>query len=199
VYDRDGGWRESFGEGDALVRPTSLAVDDARNRLLVTETKGHRLSVYTLDGVLVKRIGKRGGAPGEFNFPFDVAVGSDGFMYVVDAGNFRVTVFDADGNPVNQFGAPGDYPGTFARPKGIALDSDGNIYVADAAFGNFQIFNQRGQPLLYVGEGGRGPGQFLLPADIAFDDDRLYVVDQLNRRLQVFKYYRYGKEGKPTN
>jgi hypothetical protein len=40
-----------------------------------------------------------------------------------------------------------------------------------------------------VGEGGIQPGQFSVPAGIAVDnDDRIYVVDQLNARVQVFQY-----------
>jgi len=34
--------------------------------------------------------GRQGPGPGEFHYPFDVAVDSDGFVYVTDTGNHRV-------------------------------------------------------------------------------------------------------------
>jgi len=75
------------------------------------------------------------------------------------------------------------------------VDSEGHIYVADAAFDNFQIFDQEGRLLLFVGQAGSGPGQFHLPAGLYIDEeDRIYVVDQFNRRVQVFQYLKYPEE-----
>jgi DNA-binding beta-propeller fold protein YncE len=124
------------------------------------------------------------------NLPRDVAVGTDGLLYVVDGGNFRVQVFDSEGKFLRTFGGIGRRTGQFARPKEIAVDRQGNLYIVDTAFANVQIFNPEGQLLLNVA--GRGeadaPGKFMLPSGIAVDaDGRIYMVDQFYRKLEVFR------------
>lgn len=180
---------------ESLGNPGGLAVDDKNRRLVLTDVMNHTVKVVTFDGEEIFSFGSRGVAPGEFNFPYDVAVGPDGKIYVVDSGNFRVQVFDEEGAVLGTFGSVGTLPGQFARPKGIELDSDGNIYVVDAAFGNFQIFDPLGRVRLAVGSNGFEPGQFTLPIGIGIDwDDKIYVVDQLNRRVQIFQYLKYPDE-----
>jgi hypothetical protein len=61
--------------------------------------------------------------------------------------------------------------------------------VSDAAFSNFQVFNPEGKLLMFVGDLGPAPGQFWLPAGLYIDkEDRIYVADQFNLRVQVFRY-----------
>jgi len=59
----------------------------------------------------------------------------------------------------------------------------------DAAFDNFQIFNEKGKLLLYIGSFGSAPGHFILPAGMYIDkNDKIYVVDSINGRVEVFQY-----------
>ncbi|MEK6713487.1 MAG: 6-bladed beta-propeller [Nitrospirota bacterium] len=86
----------------------------------------------------------------------------------------------------------------FSKPKGIALDSEGHIYVVDAAFNNVQIFDQEGRLLLPFGEMGNKPGLFWLPAGMDIDDDNnIYVADQYNRRINVYKFLGSGDSTTP--
>ncbi|MFC1619935.1 6-bladed beta-propeller, partial [Candidatus Neomarinimicrobiota bacterium] len=56
-------------------------------------------------------------------------------------------------------------------------------------FNAFQIFDEQGNLLLVVGSSGYLPGQFNLPAGLFIDDeDKIYVVDTMNRRVQIFQY-----------
>jgi len=175
-----------------LNSPAGIAVDRKNERLIISDTRNHKLFIYGLDGRLIKTIGGRGKRPGRFNFPYGVAVDREGRIYVVDSGNFRLQILDEEGNFIKSIGSVGTVPGRFARPKGVALDSEGHIYVLDTAFGNFQIFDLEGRTLLAVGRNGRGPGEFMLPSSIYIDEnDQIYVVDQLNRRVQIFQYLKY--------
>jgi len=70
------------------------------------------------------------------------------------------------------------------------VDSEGQSYVVDGTFNCYQIFNEKGQVLTFVGVGGwGGGGLFMSPSGLYIDEnDKIYVVDVLNKRVQVFQY-----------
>lgn len=189
VFDRAGEFVTAMGAAGELHTPTGIGLDERRRRIYVVDTRKHNIAVYDFEGRRVSTIGERGSAPGQFNFPTNLAVGGDGRIYVTDSMNFRVQILAPDGSSLKSFGSNGDRPGQFSRAKGIAVDSDGHIYVVDAAFNNYQIFDQDGQLMLYVGSIGQEEGQFWLPAGAYMGpDDLLYIVDQYNFRIQMFQY-----------
>jgi DNA-binding beta-propeller fold protein YncE len=191
-YAPDGTLAVAIGHDGEFDNPAGIAIDGPRQLVYIADTKKHRVFCYsTVDGSPVRAIGRRGSDPGEFNFPTNIAVDSQGRLYVSDTLNFRIQSFDPEGKLLNVFGTLGDTPGSLNRPKGIGVDADGHIYVADTSFNNFQIFDQAGQLLLYVGAVGSGAGEFYLPAGLFVDGrDRIYVADQGNGRVQVFQYLR---------
>jgi DNA-binding beta-propeller fold protein YncE len=78
------------------------------------------------------RFGSPGRGEGQFNGPADVAVSSNGALWVLDRGNDRVEEFNEAGEYVRQFGSAGTGEGQFDRPAALALDSSGDIWVLDA-------------------------------------------------------------------
>lgn len=192
VYDNTGNLTASLTKiGDeTIANPAGLAIDAGRNRLLIADSRGHRIFAAEL-GQLNRGIsyGKRGEADDEFNFPNSVTVDHLGQIYVTDMLNFCVKVFDKDFKFIKRIGEHGTGFGMFDRPKGVALDSQNNIYVVDSSFSNFQIFNGDGQLLLFVGGFGVEPGSFRLPSGIHIDGkNRIYVSDQVNSRVQIFQF-----------
>jgi DNA-binding beta-propeller fold protein YncE len=170
-----------------LTRPSGLAV--LGDRIYIADTQRHHVVICDQRGGFVSKFGKRGAAPGEFNFPTHLAAGPGNRVLVTDSMNARIEIFDADGQFQRVIGGPGDGPGHFSRPKGVAVDSAGHIYVVDALFDNVQIFDDQGRLLLNVGEAGSDPGQFWLANGIAISrDNDIYVADSYNHRVQVFKY-----------
>jgi DNA-binding beta-propeller fold protein YncE len=186
VFNADGscqgGWPLPSGS-----RPAGLAADPGRSRLYVVDVGGHQVLGFDLQGREVLRVGSRGAAAGEFNYPTFAAVDAAGDLYVTDALNFRVQIFDPGGRPIAVFGRQGDGSGQMARPKGIGVDRDGHIYLVDALFDAVQMFDRQGRYLMVFGGRGRGPGQLWLPSGLAVDGDRIYVADSYNRRVQVFR------------
>jgi len=195
VYDSLGLFQRMVGDPAELERPTGVAVSRDGERIYVIdrahyESDQHSVVVYDKAVKKLQVIGSRGSAEGQFNVPVPGAVGADGTLYVLDAGNFRVQAFDRDGKFLRSFGRPGKDFGNFARPRGIAVDDEGNIYVSDASFNNFAIFNPDGQLLLAIGQGAReaNPGQYGSLNGIAVDETgRVYVVDQLFNKVEVFR------------
>lgn len=203
VFDKDGNYLRRIGGAKWFARLASVTVDPKGDRMYVVDVGGvkskeHRVRVFDpVTGRHLFDFGTRGSGPGELNFPYDVAVGKEGRLYVVDSGNFRVQVFDRDGKYLKSFGGVGRQPGNFARPKEIATDAEGNVYVVDTAFGNFQIFNPEGELLMFIGQRDErdGPAKYMLPSGIHVDEDgRVYFVDQWFKKIDVFRPVRLSPE-----
>jgi len=172
-----------------LARPTGLALDRPSGRIYLVDTGSHEVKVFARDGALLRRFGRRGTGPGEFNYPTMIWMNDSGEILVTDSMNFRTQVFDSAGNFLRQFGEAGDGAGHQAQPKGIATDSNGHVYIVDSMMHAVQIFDSSGTFLYRLGFRGEAPGQFWLPAGIFIGDrDTIYVADSYNSRIQVFRY-----------
>ena len=192
VFDRQGGYKFSFGSG-ILQRPSGIAYSHTPEKVYVADAKRHVITIFDRQGKFLGELGSRGSGRGYFNFPTHLWADKEGKLYVSDTLNYRIQVFTSDGKFLLAFGQHGDRPGYFAHPCVLATDSFGNIYVADKQFENIQIFSSRGQILMAVGGEGHGPGQFWLPAGIFIDDnDRIFVADSFNKRIQVLQLLEGG-------
>ena len=195
VYDHLGLFLRSIGSKEELEKPTGVAVSADGDRIYVIDrsdnaSTNHRVVAYNAEGKKLFVIGRRGLMDGQFNVPVQGAVGPDGTLYVLDAGNFRVQAFDRDGKFLRAWGKIGNNIGDFARPRGIAVDDEGNVYVTDATFANVQLFNPQGQLLLTIGTESEKdrPGYFKVPAGVAVDETgRMYVVDQFFNKVEIIR------------
>lgn len=190
VYRMDPQRKElaAWPAGRRFGQPVGIARSPVDGRIWVVETARHRIFILDREGRPVDSVGRRGTAPGEFNYPTSLWIDRKGQVYVVDALNFRIQVFSPEGKCISAFGKQGDCSGTFARPKGIAVDSQGNIFVADALFHTVQVFSLKGDFLFSVGRQGHGQGEFWMPSGIFIDEnDNIYVADSYNGRVQVFR------------
>ena len=79
--------------------------------------------------------------------PRDVAIDSDGNIYVLDAGNFRIQKYSPEGNYLDTYGRRGQGPGEFENPVSIDIDSDGNISVADQGNNRVIVLSPEGREL----------------------------------------------------
>ena len=200
VFDDLGLFKYAIDLGRSFTHPVAVAVNPDGSLIYVVDrgdvgNADHKVVAYTPDGSERYRIGSRGEEAGQFNIPLAAAVGTDGTLYVADAGNFRIQALDRRGQYRFSFGGPGLETGRFSRPRGIALDGEGNIYVSDAGFNNVQIFDADGRLLMPLGRlsSEAGPGNYSLIAGIAVDEtNRLYIVDHFFKKIDVFR--RLGDE-----
>ena len=158
------------------------------------------------DGRVVRRWGRQGAGPGEFDVRRadgnpgygNIAVASDGRVYVADGSNHRVQVFDTRSGTaklVKSWGQQGHEPGQLKYPYDILLDDaalagDASGYVYLCEFGNHRVqkFTPNGQFVGMFGKNGRREGELDQPWGIARDSrDRMYVLDTYNHRVQRFR------------
>lgn len=178
-------------ECSGVTRPSGLTI--CGETLFVADVGEHGIEAFDLKGTLLRRFGKRGTGPGEFNAPTHITSDVKNRLIVTDSLNSRIQILDLEGRHLATLGGPGDSTGRFGRPKGVAVDSFGHIYVTDALSDTVQVFDGNGQFLLNWGEAGSASGEFWMPSGIAVGaKNEIFVADSYNRRIQVFQYV--GKE-----
>src|SRR5712671_2028580 len=133
---------------DALTEPCSVLVAP-NGDIFITE--GHsgqgekatpdtvaRISRFTKDGKFIKSFGKWGSGPVEFRTPHDIAMDSQGRLYVADSESNGVAPHPGwkrgirignlkDGKVQYRIPDPLEMKGTSAA-EGVAVDAKGNVY-----------------------------------------------------------------------
>ena len=125
------------------------------------------------------------------NYPVDLAIGTQGRVYVLcheeGSYNTRIARITLDDEFLGAIGGVGKGDGQFIWPTGILLDREENLFVSDSGLHRITIMNTEGEFIGKWGEHGSGDGQLDRPAGIAFDaDENVYVVDTMNHRIQKF-------------
>jgi DNA-binding beta-propeller fold protein YncE len=189
VLDARGEPRGVIGRG-ALQRPTGVARDAQRARLYVADSVAHDIKVFDeRDGKLLRTIGRRGVAAGEFNLPSHLAFVADE-LYVTDTLNSRIQVLDGEsGEPRRSLGSRGLLLGQLVRPKGVGVDSDGNIYVIESFYDSLLVYSRQGEFLMPIGGTGKATGRFYLPSGVWVDGrNRVHIADMFNGRVVLFQF-----------
>ncbi len=207
-YSGDGGPAASA----MIDNPTGVAVDAAGNVYFTDDTNSRIRKVTISSGVVTtiagngKSIysGDNGPALNAGFDPFDIAIDSQGNLYIADFLNSRVRKIGLDGNITTVAGTgiagyAGDGgPATaagIAFPTGVALDRAGNLYIADN--GNSVVRRVTSSGLITTiagtpgvstpeaGDGGPAANAQLDPWRVAVDPvGNVYVTDSFNDRVR---------------
>ncbi len=169
------------------------------------------VSVSSPDGALLRRWGRSGTEPGEFDCPGGIAVANDGRVYVADQTNHRIQVFDDQGAFLLQWGEYGNEPGQFGGkgspksrvggPQFIDFDAAGNVWTTEGANCRVQQFTAEGELLSHWGSAEDRPGAFggeftgfgkgkaaslIGPIALCFDRDDQLWISAVSGRVQQF-------------
>lgn len=186
VFERDGTFRSSWGEG-LFARPHGLHIgpDDS---VWCSDDLGHVVRKFTADGRLLLTLGTPGQASDTgatsmdfrtirraappFHYPTNLAIAPNGDLFISDGyGNARVHRFSAEGKLLASWGEPGSGSGQFHLPHGIAIDKQGIVYVADRENSRVQLFSLEGK---YVSEWT----DVARPCQVFVDtDDKVFVAE----------------------
>jgi sugar lactone lactonase YvrE len=159
--------------------------------------------VMTLAGLARQKGSADGtGSAARFYWPYAVALGRSGNLYVADSGNYTVRmVIEPTGEVRTVAGAPGqsgsaDGTADMARfyyPKGITVDRTGKLYVADSWNNTIRQLLPAPAVITLAGAAGQsgsadGTGsvsRFNRPAGVAADSrGNLYVADTYSQTIR---------------
>jgi len=136
----------------------------------------------------------------QFNRPRDIAVDTDGNIFVVDTGNHvirkivkgKVQTFVGNGKPGYKDGE--SHVAQFNNPSGIAIDKSNNLFVTDTLNHVIRKITPQGEVTTYAGKREKTGGykdsvnnfaKFNEPAGIAIDHQGvLYVLDSGNQLVR---------------
>jgi sugar lactone lactonase YvrE len=132
-----------------------------------------------------------------FSDPFGVVIGSDGTLYVSDAGDSnRIRKLTREGILLTVAGEKEGFadgiPASFNTPSGLALDDHGNLYVADTGNNRIRKVTTEGVVSTVAGDGSAGyadgpasSAEFNGPIGLAVDSQNsIYVADTYNDRIR---------------
>ena len=121
----------------------------------IADTGNHRIQKFDADGNFILKWGENGVGDGQFGFPDDVVVDSQGGVYVSDHNptyptpTNRIQKFDADGNFILKWGETGVGQGQFGTLEdgGLGIDprDDSVLVVTNFSGGGVQRFSNTGQ------------------------------------------------------
>ncbi len=182
-------FRPDIGQ-DGKWNPVGLTFDGQDNLYVTDIYAEHQVLVFGPNGQLKFKFGgtasvsQKGQYPGKFFFPNDVAVDSQGYIYVADSNNRRVEVFSAAGKYMYTIETAG-------LPRGIFVDKKDRLYVVDALGHDVSVYKKtakEGPALTIFGAQGVEFGQLLYPNGLTLDasQNRIYVTNRENNRVEVF-------------
>ena len=172
---------------NGVCRPWGVAVNQ-QGEVVVTEDRGHCVSIFSSSGEKIQSFGSHGTGHGQFNRPFNVAIDDDGNILITEHDNHRIQMFTSDGRFIAAVGTKGSGQLQFYNPTGIKINPQTKkVYVADQSNHRVQVLQPDLAFFSSFGSRGNRHGQLTNPNDIAFDSaNNVYVTDWSNDRIQVF-------------
>jgi len=134
-FRSDGKYILGFGKSGTsqgeFQRPSGIAY--FQGNLFIADAVNNRIQVFSDNGKHIKTIT----ATPPFYLPYDIKVGFDNYLYVVEYGNESITKLTQEGELVGRSSFRNAGKINLKTPWGIAINSKGTIYIADT--GNRRI------------------------------------------------------------
>ena len=167
----------SFGDLKRVISFPGRPIDLVKvgRELWVTDGKNNCIKVIDLNGKVLKVIGEKGSAPGNFIGPFMISK-SKRFVFVVDSINARVQVFDHKGKLKASFGKFGIEKGNIFRPKGVSACGE-DVLVSDAITGSVQMFTPFGGFEKVIAKG------LDYPISISCSNGKVYILEMVKGKV----------------
>ena len=169
--------------------PFGIAISPITGQVYIADYNNHHIQVLNPDLTFSHSFGSKGLANGQFQYPADIAINSQGLAYVADMNNHRIQKFSPDGKFLGQFGNRMFSYGKVNKPVGITIDTaaTGLVYVSEWGYNRISVFTSDGVFVSRFGSKGSNIDQFNYPSGLTLDKDGfLYVCDFKNFRLIIY-------------
>lgn len=216
-YRRVHPWGLPYDAGDYDARAAVIGVAEGPDGNIYVLTRCNRNScagrseppimTFSPEGTLLASWGT-----GLFEFPHNLIVDRNGFVWTTDEGNHVVRKFTTAGEllmTIGEVGQAGDGPAHLTSPTGVVVAPDGSVFVTEghdnsptAPVARVSKWGPDGRFIKTWGRTGSAPGEFSTPHVIAIDSQgRLFVGDRNNNRIQIFDqegnfldlWYQFGR------
>lgn len=144
----------AFGD-DAFGRVMDVELGPT-GRIYVADDLSWNVVVFDAAGRLLRRVGRRGRGPGEFERPWYLAVDRYDSLFVWDGALARISVFGPDFRFARSFPAPGRW-----TVSGFSVRSDGTLLVgafAPGMMGSIHVLSREGRVLRSFGPSADATG-----------------------------------------
>ncbi len=165
---------------EILFRTPFGIVSDGQGRVYISDLHVHNVWVFDFNQSTTDTISKSS----LFESPAGMVLDKSGNLYVADIEKGRIVKFTSEHKYDGKIEG-----GEMKAPAYLALSPDGQkLYVSEPTAHRILVFElASGKLLRQFGRNGVGEGEFNHPQGLAFGPDgRLFVVDSLNARIQVF-------------
>jgi sugar lactone lactonase YvrE len=198
------GYVEGIGAAAEFKYPAGITMGTSGN-IYVADSADDRIRTITPSGVVSTLAGNGSsgyadgtGLTAKFYSPHDVAVDSEGIVYVADMSNHRIRKITTPEGVSTLAGSTRGYAdgnGTAAKfdyPYGVAVNSEGTVYVADGSNHRIRKITPGGVVTTLAGSGTYGfangngtAAKFYSPYGVAVDSaGKVYVADANNHRIR---------------
>ena len=180
-----------------LHQPYGIAFN-SHQEMIVSESEGHRLSIFDIRRQKVRTFGSRSDSPDQMMYPAGIATDDTDNIYV--SSDHKLQKFTSSGELIKCIGREGWKEGEFNDPRGVTL-YDNQVYMCDRDNHRIQVFDLDLNFVRSIGSRGKGRGEFGAPHDVQFDTaGNMYVAELGNGRVQVMdtsgQFIRsFGQEG----
>lgn len=199
------GYQDAAVGSNARFDNAHGVASDAAGNIYVADWGNNLIRMITPAGVVSTLAGQAGvagssdgtGTAAQFDTPRDIALDSNGNLYVADAGNATIRKITMPGAVVSTVagiaGTPGRVDGpygtnTLGEPTGVATDASNNLYIADWANNSIRMLATSGTLSTVAGSTSGASGttngalltaRFTGPRELAVDSSGLiYVADR---------------------
>lgn len=171
--------------------PTDVAVAQDGSFYVSDGYGNSRVIKFSPEGDYITSWGSYGTAPGQFDVPHNIALDSQGGVYVADRGNAHLQIFNEDGQFITEWKDK-----SLGRPWAVRISSTGNVFIIDG--GDQSEFwpdrarilklDSEGQILASFGSYGDAPGQFIWPHTIALGPDEELYIGEVSTGMRIQKF-----------
>jgi len=132
------------GEGELRLVQGSIAVDDD-GRVYVSDTGNFRIQVFSANGRFLRSVGEFGNGPGQFTWPFDLALDADDNLYVTDDKEQTLTKLSPSGRQLWRRGGLGETDPRLQGHEHLSMvDAQGRVLTTNDDKGLIMLLGPEG-------------------------------------------------------